>query len=170
MMGVHVMEQDQPNPSTEIPEQEPDPPKPARTYNEKQEKDEKDRRDPLGALSSAAFLIWAGVVLLLNNIGRAAILTVVLDRLNVPEMWLPFDLPFVDLRIWQAFFLGWAVIVLAEALVRTLVPIYRWNVIGNLFWAGVLLGITLGRWTIIGPAVLIAIGLSVLIQGFMRRA
>lgn len=143
---------------------------PARSYHEKQEKEEKDRRDPLGALSSAAFLIWAGVVLLLNNMGRAAILTAVLDRLNVPEMWLPFNLPFVDLRIWQAFFLGWAVIVLAEALVRTLVPIYRWNVIGNLFWAGVLLGITLGRWTIIGPAVLIAIGLSVLIQGFMRRA
>lgn len=164
------MEQDQPTPPTEIPDQEPDRPTPPRTYNEKQEKDEKDRRDPLGALSSAAFLIWAGVVLLLNNMGRAAILTAVLDRLNVPEMWLPFDLPFVDLRVWQAFFLGWAVIVLAEAFVRTLVPIYRWNVIGNLFWAGVLLGITLGRWTIIGPAVLIAIGLSVLIQGFMRRA
>jgi hypothetical protein len=62
------------------------------------------------------------------------------------------------------------VIVLAEALIRTLVPIYRWNVIGNLFWAGVLLGVTLGRWAIIGPAVLIAIGLAVLIQGFMRRA
>lgn len=164
------MEQDQPNPPTETPEPKPDHPMPARSYNEKQEKEEKDRRDPLGALSSAAFLIWAGVVLLLNNMGRAAILTAVLDRLNVPEMWLPFNLPFVDLRIWQAFFLGWAVIVLAEALVRTLVPIYRWNVIGNLFWAGVLLGITLGRWTIIGPAVLIAIGLSVLIQGFMRRA
>jgi hypothetical protein len=164
------MEQDQPNPSTEIPDQEPGQPRPARTYNEKQEKEEKDRRDPLGALSSAAFLIWAGAVLLLNNLGRAAILTAVLDRLNVPEMWLPFNLPFVDLRVWQAFFLGWAVIVLAEALIRTLVPIYRWNVIGNLFWAGVLLGVTLGRWAIIGPAVLIAIGLAVLIQGFMRRA
>jgi hypothetical protein len=164
------MEQDQPNPSTEIPDQEPGQPRPGRTYNEKQEKEEKDRRDPLGALSSAAFLIWAGAVLLLNNLGRAAVLTSVLDRLNVPEMWLPFNLPFVDLRVWQAFFLGWAVIVLAEALIRTLVPIYRWNVIGNLFWAGVLLGVTLGRWAIIGPAVLIAIGLAVLIQGFMRRA
>ena len=164
------MEQDQPKPSTEIPDQEPGQPKPARTYNEKQEKEEKNRRDPLGALSSAAFMIWAGVVLLLNNLGRVAVLTAVLDRLNVPEMWLPFNLPFVDLRVWQAFFLGWAVIVLAEALIRTLVPIYRWNVIGNLFWAGILLGITLGRWAIIGPAVLIAIGLAVLIQGFMRRA
>jgi hypothetical protein len=120
------------------------------------------------ALSLVAFLIWAGVVLLLSNLGQAQVLTSVLDRLNVPEMWLPVNLPFVDLRVWQAFFLGWAVIVLAEALIRTLVPIYRWNVIGNLFWAGILLGITLGRWMIIGPAVLIAIGLAVLIQGFIR--
>ncbi|MGD8621217.1 MAG: hypothetical protein PVI81_05720 [Anaerolineales bacterium] len=163
------MEQDQPNTPPEVPEPQEVQPRPTQPFEEKQEKNEKDRRDPLGAISSAAFLIWAGVVLLMNNLGQAEMLTSVLDRLNVPEMWLPFDLPFVDLRVWQAFFLGWAVIVLAEALIRTLVPIYRWNVIGNLFWAGILLGITLGRWAIIGPAVLIAIGLAVLIQGFIRR-
>lgn len=143
-------------------------PEPSRTYAGKQEKEEKDRRDPLGAISSAAFLIWAGVVLLLNNLGQIRMLTSVLDQLNVPEMWFPINLPFVDPRVWQAFFLGWAVILLAEALVRTIVPIYRWNVVGNLFWAGILLGITLGRWAIIGPAVLIAIGIAVLIQGFIR--
>jgi hypothetical protein len=163
------MEQDQSTTPPEAPEPQEVQPRATQSYNEKQEKNEKDRRDPLGAISSAAFLIWAGVVLLLNNLGQAVILTSVLDRLNVPEMWLPFNLPFVDLRVWQAFFLGWAVIVLAEALIRTLVPIYRWNVVGNLFWAGILLGITLGRWAIIGPAVLIAIGLAVLIQGFIRR-
>ena len=162
------MEQDQSNTSAGAPEEMESPPEPVQTYSEKQEKDEKDRRDPLGSISGAAFLIWAGVVLLLSNLGQAQVLTSVLDRLNVPEMWFPVNLPFVDMRVWQAFLLGWAVIVLAEALVRTLVPIYRWNVIGNLFWAGVLLGITLGRWAIIGPAVLIAIGLAVLIQGFIR--
>jgi hypothetical protein len=162
------MEQDQSNTPTEAPEEEQVESKPTYSYDEKAEKDEKGRRDPLGSISGAAFLIWAGVVLLLSNLGQAQVLTSVLDRLNVPEMWLPVNLPFVDLRVWQAFFLGWAVIVLAEALIRTLVPIYRWNVIGNLFWAGILLGITLGRWMIIGPAVLIAIGLAVLIQGFIR--
>lgn len=163
------METDQATPTPETPAEPERPPKPPRTYNERQEKEEKDRRDPLGAISGAAFLIWAGVVLLLNNLGQTEMLTTVLDRLNVPEMWFPINLPFVDLRVWQAFLLGWAVIVLAEALIRTLVPIYRWNVIGNLFWAGILLGITLGKWMIIGPAVLIAIGTAVLIQGFIRR-
>jgi hypothetical protein len=163
------MEQDQPTTPPVTPEPHADQPRPAQAFEEKHEKDEKNRRDPLGAISGAAFLIWAGVVLLLNNLGQVEMLTSVLDRLNVPEMWMPVNLPFVDVRVWQAFLLGWAVIVLAEALIRTLVPIYRWNVIGNLFWAGILLGITLGRWTIIGPAVLIAIGIAVLIQGFIRR-
>lgn len=164
------MEQENASPEAEEPKEPTEVrPQVQRAVEEKQEKEEKDRRDPLGAISGAAFLIWAGVVLLLNNLGQAQVLTSVLDRLNVPEMWFPVSLPFVDLRVWQAFFLGWAVIVLAEALVRTLVPIYRWNVIGNLFWAGILLGLTLGRWTLIGPAVLIAIGLAVLIQGFIRR-
>jgi hypothetical protein len=163
------MEQDQTTPSPETPSKPEPAPQPPREYFEKQEKEEKNRRDPLGAISGAAFLIWAGVVLLLNNLNQAQLLTSVLDQFNVPEMWFPVNLPFVDLRVWQAFFLGWAIIVLAEALIRTLVPIYRWNVIGNLFWAGILLGITLGRWAIIGPAVLIAIGLAVLIQGFIRR-
>jgi hypothetical protein len=163
------MEQEQGTPSPE-PQAEPvTPPSAPRIYDEKQEKDEKDRRDPLGAISGAAFLIWAGVVLLMNNLGQVKLLTSVLDQLNVPEMWFPIHLPFVDLRVWQAFFLGWAVIVLAEALIRTLVPIYRWNVVGNLIWAGILLGVTLGRWMVIGPAVLIAIGLAVLIQGFIHR-
>lgn len=167
--GSIRMEQEQSKQSSDPQENQELINQPQPSYEEKQEKEEKDRRDPLGAMSSAAFLIWAGIVLLLNNLGQAQVLTSVLDRLNVPPMWLPFDLPFVDLRVWQAFFLGWAVIVLAEAVVRTFVPIYRWNVIGNLFWAGILLGITLGKWAIIGPAILISIGLAILIQGFTRR-
>ncbi|MDF1499009.1 MAG: hypothetical protein P1P76_00845 [Anaerolineales bacterium] len=162
------MKEEQSTQPPEIPTTAERVPEPSRTYTEKQEKEEKNRRDPLGTISSAAFLIWAGVVLLLNNLGQIRMLTSVLDQLNVPEMWFPVNLPFVDPRVWQAFFLGWAVILLAEALVRTIVPVYRWNVVGNLFWAGILLGITLGKWAIIGPGVLIAIGIAVLIQGFIR--
>ncbi len=56
--------------------------------------DEKWRRDPLGSLIWALILIWAGVALLLSNMG------------------LLFRIP--GLEVWELIFLGAGVLILAE--------------------------------------------------------
>jgi hypothetical protein len=134
---------------------------------EKEEKtvEEKSRQDPVGSLVWAATLIWAGVVLLLNNLGW-------LDAWRIRLGDLDFDLP-VQIEAWvgawQLFFLGAAVLVLVGVVVRLLVPEYRRPILGNLIWAIVLFGIALGQWTLIWPLILIAIGLSLLLGGLLRR-
>ena len=135
-----------------------------RHYNEKEEKqekqeekeekrwDEKWRRDPLNAAVWALILIWAGVVMLANN----------LELLD----WFPF------LGGWAIFFLGAAAILLLEVAFRLFVPAYRQPVIGTLILALVFLGIGLGdivTWQCIGPAILIAIGVYLLVRGLLSR-
>jgi hypothetical protein len=116
---------------------------------------EKWRRDPLGAVVWAGILIWAGLVFLAGNLGFLA-----------------------DLRIrgayveaWSVIFIGASVIVFLEAVVRLVMPAYRRAVGGTIFFAFVLLGIGLGNlvgWDVVGPLILIALGLSVLVRGFFR--
>jgi hypothetical protein len=113
---------------------------------------EKWRRDPLSAIVWAGILIWAGLVLLGDNFGMFA------------------SLRFRDTRIeaWSVIFIGAAAIVFLEALVRLVLPAYRRAVGGTFFFACVLLGIGLGNivgWAVVGPLVLIALGLSVLVRG-----
>ncbi len=113
--------------------------------------DEKWRRDPLSAVVWAVILIWAGVALLAENMG-----------LLVRFEWLD---------AWGLVFIGAGVIVLLEVVVRLLVPSYRRPVGGTLILAVVLLGIGLGNlvgWSVIWPLILIAIGVSVLLRGFIR--
>ena len=148
-------------------------------YDEKDEKDvakheekgmdEKRGRDPVGTISWAAFLIWAGVVLLLSNIGQLDVLLNVIKRLNIPFSELPFDLPFVNIDAWQLFFLGAGVIVLLEVIVRLLLPAYRRSIVGSIIWAAILFGLALGNWLIVGPSALIVIGLVILLSRLTRR-
>jgi hypothetical protein len=126
--------------------------------DEKQEEkwDEKWRRDPLSAIVWAAILIWVGVVLLIGNMG-------LLD-----------DVLILGARVepWSLGFLGAGVIVLLEVVVRLLVPTYRRGVGGTIVFAVILLGIGLGNlvsWDLIWPLILIGIGVSVLIRGFLPR-
>ena len=126
---------------------------------EKQEKEEKNweekwRRDPLNAAVWAIILIWAGLVLLAGNMGLLE--------------------SFLGTRIeaWSFGFLGAGVIVLLGVLVRALVPAYRRPLIGGLIFGFILLGIGLGElvsWVAIGPLILIAIGVSILLSGFLPR-
>jgi len=126
---------------------------------EKEEKEEKDqggwdekwRRDPLSAAVWATILIWAGVALLVENMGFLA--------------------RFEWLSAWGLIFIGAGGIVLLEVAVRLLVPSYRRPVGGTLIFAVVLLGLGLGNlfgWDVIWPLILIAIGVSVLLRGFIR--
>jgi len=144
------------------------------TMNEKEEKqeksyDEKWRRDPIEAISWAIFLIWAGVVLLLYNLDQIKFLTDIVERLKIPLADLPFDLPFVDERAWQVFFLGAGVLVVLEILFRLFIPLYRQPLAGNIIWAGILFGLAIGRWEVVGPLIVIAIGLAIILGRMIRR-
>ena len=123
---------------------------------QREKQDEKWRRDPLSAIVWAAILIWIGVVLLIGNMG-------LLDNLSILGR---------RVEAWSFGFLGAGVIVLMEVVVRLLVPAYRRAVGGTLVFAAILLGVGLGEivgWVVIGPLVLIALGVSVLLRGLFRR-
>jgi hypothetical protein len=119
--------------------------------------DEKWRRDPLSAIVWAAIFIWAGVVFLANNLGF-------LGPLRQGAL--------ANLEAWSLVFLGAGAIVLLEVLVRLLMPEYRRAVGGSIFFALFLIGIGLGNifgWDIIWPLILIALGLSIVFRGILRR-
>lgn len=131
-----------------------------RPRDEKEEKQEKDqggwdekwRRDPVDAAMWACILIWAGFMLLAANLG-------LFDAVKA-------------LPAYSIGFLGAGVIVLLAAAFRLLVPAYRRPLTGNLIFAAILIGIALGEvigWVIVGPLVLIGIGVAALLAGLLRR-
>jgi len=131
-----------------------------RHYDEKEEKQEKEekswdekwRRDPLNAAAWAGILIWAGLVLLTENMG-------LLTR-------------YERLEAWALIFIGAGLIVLLEVLVRLVVPEYRRPVTGSLIFGVILLAIGLGDLVgagVVWSLVLIAIGAAILLRGFVRR-
>jgi hypothetical protein len=134
-----------------------------------QKHEEKDDQDLLNSVVGAAILIWAGVLLLANNLGFLNVFTDLLEQLPIRRSFLPFDLPFISLEGLQVFFLGAGVILLAEFLLRLLLPAYRRRTFGPLIGMVVFFSLGLGSWELVGPLVLIAIGLSVLVGGFFRR-
>jgi hypothetical protein len=117
--------------------------------------DEKWRRDPVDAATWAIIFIWAGLVLLAGNMG-------VLDNLLGTRI-----------EAWSVGFIGAGVIVLLGVVVRVLVPAYRRPLMGGLIFGVILIGVGLGEiigWVAIGPLILIAIGVSVLLRGILRRS
>ena len=112
--------------------------------------EEKWRRDPLSAIVWASILIWAGVALLAENLGFLA-----------RYEWLDAC---------GLIFIGAGAIVLLEVVVRLLVPAYRRSIGGTLIFAVVLLGIGLSNmfgWEVTWPLILIAVGVSMLLRGFI---
>jgi len=126
--------------------------------------DEKWRRDPLSAIVWALIFIWAGLVLMASNAGwleNIKTRAVSIEGVNIQ-----------GLEAWSVIFFGAGVIVLIEVIVRLLVPAYSRPVGGSLFLAAVFIGIGLGNvfgWSVIGPLVLIALGISVLLRGLGRK-
>lgn len=113
--------------------------------------DEKRRGGRVSAVVWAFILVWAGLVLLGENM-----------RLFDFDWW----------NGWAVFFLGVGIIMLLGVGYRLLVPEHRRPVTGSVIFAVILLGIGLGGlvgWGMVGPVVLIAIALVVLIRAFARR-
>ncbi len=127
--------------------------------------DEKYRRDPLGTIVWAFIFIWAGLVLLANNMGW-------LDNLIKPYR-LPGGEEITGLEAWPLILLGAGVIVLIEVVVRVLVPTFRRPVTGSLIFAIILISLGLGdliSWGVVWAVVLIILGASILFRGFTRRS
>ncbi len=141
---------------------------PNRPREEKEEKDEKrhekeekERGDPLSTAVWGAIIVWAGLVFLADNLG---ILGGV--RGGIPGIFL------FRLEAWALIFLGAGVILILEAVVRTLVPTYRRAITGTVILAIVFIGIGLGNligWNVIWPLVLIGIGAFILLRGLAWR-
>ena len=116
--------------------------------------DEKWRRDPVEAAVWAFVLIWAGIVWLLSNTG-------VLESIFGEKVeW------------WAVGFLGAGLIVLLGVGARLVVPAWRRPVIGSLILGLIFIGIALGQitggWVVVGPLVLIGIGIAGLAAFFFR--
>jgi hypothetical protein len=130
-------------------------------HDEKQrEKEEKYHGDPLSTAVWGAIIIWAGLVLLADNMGM-------LTNLGFSGIALPGLIP-LRLGAWGLIFTGAAVIIFLEVAVRLLVPTYRRHVIGSIILAFVFLGIGLGNlisWGVIWALVIIAIGVLILLRG-----
>lgn len=116
--------------------------------------DEKWQRDPVEAAVWAFVLIWAGVVWLASNTG------ILEDILGKGAEW------------WSVGFLGAGLIILLGVFVRLVVPAYRRPVTGSIILGLIFIGIALGQltggWVVVGPLVLIAIGLAGLAAFFFR--
>jgi len=128
-----------------------------KTSQEKEEKnwEEKWRRDPLGAALWAVILIWAGLVLLVENTG-------LLSRLEIAGS---------RVEGWPIILIGAGIILLVEIAIRLLVPAYRRPVGGTLVFAVILIGVGLANlvgWNVGWAIVLIAVGIGLLLRGLIR--
>jgi hypothetical protein len=128
------------------------------------EKEEKGRTDPLSAVVWGAIIIWAGLVLLADNLN-------LLSSLKGQGFGFPAGF-LMRLEAWALIFIGAGVIVLLEVVVRLTVPSYRRPVVGSLIFAIILLTIGLGNlvgWGTIWPLALIIAGVVILLGAFFRR-
>ncbi len=117
--------------------------------------EEKHRSDPLSRVVWAGILIWAGLVLLANNLGILR------------------DVPLLGgMSAWSIAFAGAGLIILVEVLIRLVVPEYSGPVIGSLIIALVFLGIGLDDlvgWSIVWPAIVIGVGVVILFRALFRK-
>jgi hypothetical protein len=116
--------------------------------------DEKWERDRLRMISIAAIFIWGGLV--------AFAATLNLFNYN----W--------EGHGWAVFLVGTAVILIGKVIIRVLVPEYRRAIGGSLIIGFILLAVGISdltgwSWDYIWPVILVAIGLSILLRGALRR-
>lgn len=136
-----------------------------REKREEKSPEEKWRNDPLGALVFACVLIWAGIVLLLENLGT---LEAWATQAAQATGWAALE----NHEAWQFIALGAGLIVVVEIILRLVVPAYRRPIMGSVIWAVILIGIGLGglmNWSIVWPVILIVLGLSIVFRGAFKK-
>ncbi len=127
--------------------------------------EEKWQRDPVNTVVWALIFMWAGLVLLAENLGLLSAIRSSAGRM--PGMWFLGD----DIT-WAMIFTGAGVLVLLGVLARLLIPAYRRPIGGAIFFGFLLIAIGLGNvigWTLIWPIFLIGLGLSIILRGMYRR-
>jgi hypothetical protein len=116
--------------------------------------DEKWERDRLRMISIAAIFIWGGLVAFAGTLN--------LFNYN----W--------EGQGWAVFLLGTGVILIGKVIIRLLIPEYRRAIGGSLIIGFILLAVGISdltdwSWNYIWPIILVAIGLSILLRGALRR-
>jgi len=122
---------------------------------EEKQLQEKAHRDPLSNIIWAGILIWAGLALLASNLGVLATIPVLQGMSG-----------------WSLVFAGAGLILILEVFFRLFIPRYRQPVIGTMIMGLILMSIGLGDsfgWNLVWPVILIAVGLSIILGGFVRR-
>jgi hypothetical protein len=113
--------------------------------------DEKYHHNPLGFVTWALIIIWLGVTLLLQNVDAFA----------------------ESDSTWGVFLWGAGALIILEALIRAAVPRWRRGVTGSIIWGAVAVaagfGLWFGNWEIVGPIVVIAIGVGILLARILPR-
>ena len=113
--------------------------------------DEKYHRDPLRFFSWGLLIIWVGIILLLQNT----------DVINNGD------------KGWGLFFWGWGALSLIEASIRLSNPRWRRPAMSSFIFGAAMIGIGFGlwygNWNVIGPVVIIAVGVGVLAGRLARR-
>ncbi len=118
-------------------------------------------RVDLDTLFWALILIWVGGVLLAANFG-------LLDWFTLAAADLASGLPFGN-AVWTLIFLGVAMLVTIEIVVRLLVPAYRRNVLGYVILVIVFASLGLGLTEIMWPMILVAVGAALLLRARGRQ-
>ena len=114
--------------------------------------DEKYERNPVGYLLFAVLLFWVGVFFLLRN------------RHIIPD----------DDRGWAYLVWGAAALAFLEIAIRLAIPRFRRALTGTFVWAAIWTGVGAGLWTggdweIIGPVILIAVGIALVVGRLVPR-
>jgi len=119
-------------------------------------------RDRISSITWAFIFIWAGLVFLANNMGWVRNISI-----QIPGV----DKAIQFYEVWPMIFLGAGVILLLETVARIIIPGTRKHFTAPLIMGMIFLGIAFGQaysWLIVGPIILIGLGLSFLLRGITR--